>query len=153
MFGYGDTMSPLPISQPPPQAAELRRWLLDDLQDLQRLRERLLAAMVEHRLITTATLDDRADQVVLVASELATNALRHGLPPSIVRLLLADGCFVLDIADHDMQAFPQLRDVEPLDSGGRGLHLARQLSLDVGWYATGDAKHIWASFPAVTQAA
>jgi hypothetical protein len=57
---------------------------------------------------------------------------------------------VLDIADHDMQAFPQLRDVEPTDSGGRGLHLARQLSLDVGWYATVDAKHIWASFPAVT---
>lgn len=95
-------------------------------------------------------LDDRADRVLLVASELATNALIHGLPPSVVRLLLADGCFVLDIADHDMQAFPQLRDVEPTDSGGRGLHLARQLSLDVGWYATVDAKHIWASFSAVT---
>ncbi|MER7278647.1 ATP-binding protein [Dactylosporangium sp. NPDC000244] len=145
-------MTTLSVSPPPPVTTELRRWVIADVAELHGLRRALLDALTTRHLVAAPALDDRADRVLLVASELATNALVHGLPPSVVRLLLADGCFVLDIADHDMQAFPQLRDVEPLDSGGRGLHLARQLSLEVGWYATEDAKHIWASFPAVTAA-
>ncbi|WP_433222239.1 ATP-binding protein [Dactylosporangium sp. CS-047395] len=143
-------MTTLSVSPPPPATSELRRWVITNVRELQALREALLDTLMQRRLIVTPALDDRADRVLLVASELATNALIHGLPPSVVRLLEADDCFVLDIADHDMQALPELRDVEPFDSGGRGLHLARQLSLDVGWYATTEAKHIWASFPAVT---
>jgi len=140
----------LSVSPPPPATTELRRWVIADVRELHGLRQALLDALTSRHLIAAPALDDRADRVLLVASELATNALIHGLPPSEIRLLLADGCFVLDIADHDMGTMPELRDVEPHDSGGRGLHLARQLSLDVGWYATIDAKHIWASFPAAT---
>lgn len=140
-------MSLLPTSPPPPPTRELRRWVLDDIGHLPGLRGQLLTALVEHGLIASEALDDRADRVLLVATELATNALKHGLPPSLVRLLLADGCFILDIADHDMTTVPELREVHPLDSGGRGLFLARQMALDVGWYATGAAKHIWATFP------
>ncbi|GAA3304206.1 hypothetical protein GCM10020218_103320 [Dactylosporangium vinaceum] len=121
--------------------------MLDDLGRMQGLRDEVLAELHRHQLITSDGFDDRADRVLLVVTELASNALLHGLPPSIVRLLVADDCFVLDIADHDLAAIPQLRDVEPLGSGGRGLFLARQMALDVGWYATATAKHIWASFP------
>ena len=31
-------------------------------------------------------------------------------------------------------------------AGGVGLHLARQLSLDVGWYRTESVKTVWATF-------
>ncbi|GAA3284468.1 hypothetical protein GCM10020218_042700 [Dactylosporangium vinaceum] len=138
------------VSPLPPVTTELRSWIITNVRELHGLREALLETLEARHLVAAPAFDDRADRVLLVASELATNALVHGLPPSVVRLLLADDCFLIDIADHDMQAVPELRDVEPYDSGGRGLHLARQLSLDVGWYATADAKHIWASFPAVT---
>jgi serine/threonine-protein kinase RsbW len=93
------------------------------------------------------SLDDIPERVVLVATELATNALRHGLPPTIIRLLTYDDHFVLDVADHDLASVPELADTRPLGASGRGLQLAGALSLDVGWYATDGTKHIWASFP------
>ncbi|GLK99282.1 hypothetical protein GCM10017581_010230 [Dactylosporangium matsuzakiense] len=130
-----------------PSASEVRQWVLDHVWRMQRLRDELLLELLRHRLITSERFDDRADRVLLVVTELASNALLHGLPPSIVRLLVDDDCFVLDIADHDLETIPQLRDIDPLGSGGRGLYLARQMALDVGWYATATAKHIWASFP------
>ncbi|MFC0004910.1 ATP-binding protein [Micromonospora siamensis] len=140
-------MGQLRTSPPTPQATEIERWELTSGAELRTLRASLHKALTGEVLADGASLEDIPEAVVLVATELATNALVHGLPPTTVRLLRADDCFILDVADHDLTTIPELADTRPLGSGGRGLQLARAFSLDVGWYATEGTKHIWASFP------
>lgn len=139
-------MAPLPPSPPPPRATLLTRWTLSSPSELRTLRASLHEALTGNDLVAGEHLDEIPELVVLVATELATNALRHGLPPTVVSLLAAEDCFILDVADHDLSTTPEPAEFQPFDSGGRGLQLAEALSLAVGWYATDDAKHIWASF-------
>ncbi|MET9300756.1 MULTISPECIES: ATP-binding protein [Micromonospora] len=139
-------MGQLRTSPPPPQATELEQWVLDSPEDLRGLRASLRDALNRHGLVQGEDLDEVPHLVVLVATELASNALRHGRPPTIVTLLTTDDRFLLDVADHDVSSVPELTDISPTDSGGRGLFLAQSVSLDVGWYATGKTKNIWASF-------
>ena len=139
-------MGQLRTSPPPPQATELEQWVLDSPEDLRGLRASLRDALNRHGLVQGEDLDEVPHLVVLVATELASNALRHGRPPTIVTLLTTDDRFLLDVADHDVSTVPELTDISPTDSGGRGLFLAQSVSLDVGWYATGKTKNIWASF-------
>ncbi|MBY8871703.1 ATP-binding protein [Micromonospora sp. PLK6-60] len=140
-------MGELRTSPPPPAATEIQRWELTSGAELRGLRASLHKALTGRVLKEGEELDHIPEQVVLVATELATNALVHGLPPTTVRLLEAADCFVLDVADHDLSTTPEMADTRPLGSGGRGLQLARAFSLDVGWYATDTSKHIWATFP------
>ncbi|MEE3919450.1 ATP-binding protein [Micromonospora sp. BRA006-A] len=133
-------------SPPPPQATELEQWVLDSPEDLRGLRASLRDALNRHGLVQGENLDEVPHLVVLVATELASNALRHGRPPTIVTLLTTDDRFLLDVADHDVSSVPELTDISPTDSGGRGLFLAQSVSLDVGWYATEKTKNIRASF-------
>ncbi|KAB1908722.1 ATP-binding protein [Micromonospora tulbaghiae] len=139
-------MGQLRTSPPPPQASELERWVLDSPEDLRGLRAWLREALNRHGLVQGEDLDEVPHLVVLVATELASNALRHGRPPTLITLLATDDQFLLDVADHDVSSVPELTDISPTDSGGRGLFLAQSVSLDVGWYATDKTKNIWASF-------
>ncbi|MEU4788924.1 ATP-binding protein [Micromonospora tulbaghiae] len=139
-------MGQLRTSPPPPQASELERWMLDSPEDLRGLRASLREALNRHGLVQGEDLDEVPHLVVLVATELASNALRHGRPPTLITLLATDDQFLLDVADHDVSSVPELTDISPTDSGGRGLFLAQSVSLDVGWYATDKTKNIWASF-------
>ncbi|WP_374537240.1 ATP-binding protein [Micromonospora aurantiaca (nom. illeg.)] len=139
-------MGQLRTSPPPPQASELEQWVLDSPEDLRGLRASLRDALNRHGLVQGADLDEVPHLVVLVATELASNALRHGRPPTIITLLATDDRFLLDVADHDVSSVPELTDIHPMDSGGRGLFLAQSVSLDVGWYGTEKTKNIWASF-------
>nr|WP_233585695.1 ATP-binding protein [Micromonospora sp. BL1] len=120
--------------------------MLDSPEDLRGLRASLREALNRHGLVQGEDLDEVPHLVVLVATELASNALRHGRPPTIITLLATDDRFLLDVADHDVSSVPELTDISPTDSGGRGLFLAQSVSLDVGWYATEKTKNIWASF-------
>ncbi|MCX4474637.1 hypothetical protein C5N14_14525 [Micromonospora sp. MW-13] len=140
-------MRSLRTSPPPPRATELRCWALSTGAELRNLRASLHEALTGHALAEGEELDGIPERVVLVATELATNALLHGLPPTTVRLLRGEEVFILDVADRDLSTVPELADIRPLGAGGRGLQLARAFSLAVGWYATEDTKHIWASFP------
>jgi serine/threonine-protein kinase RsbW len=137
----------LQTSPPPPDAEELYVWVLDDTTQLRQLRSALQQALTGHPLVAGDSLGDVPERMVLVATELATNAINHGRPPTEVRLLRTPDCFVLDVADRDLSTVPELADTRPLHAGGRGLQLARSFSLEVGWYATASTKHIWATFP------
>jgi hypothetical protein len=92
-------------------------------------------------------LDDVPEKMILVATELATNALRHGRPPTVVSLFRLGDHFVLDVADHDPEILPEYAEARPPGAGGLGLKLAREFSLDIGWFVTDNTKHIWAKFP------
>ncbi|GAA1596462.1 ATP-binding protein [Actinoplanes couchii] len=122
-------------------------WVLDSADQLRILRAGLIEALNEHATAPRESLADIPDRMILVATELATNAIRHGRPPTVIRLLRTRDQFVLDVADHDLATVPELADTRPVNAGGRGLHLAQALALTVGWYATDTTKHIWATFP------
>jgi len=135
-------MGRLRTSHLPAQAVELQQWLLSEPDELRSLRTGLYKALADHRLA-----EDGSGPIVLVATELASNALRHGLPPAVVRLLKGDGRFFLEVADRDLASVPKLAEAHPAVGGGRGLHIARSLAQDVCWYASERSKHVWASFP------
>jgi two-component sensor histidine kinase len=136
-------------SAPHATAVELHAWRLDSFAQLRKLRAALREAVVEEPAVVSPDVDlgDVFDRMAVVATELATNALRHGLPPTVVRLLREDDHLILDVADHDLQAQPRLDVNRPLGAGGLGLQLTRTFAIDVGWYITADTKHVWASFP------
>lgn len=137
-------MTSLPAPVPYPQAAEICSWTLGTFSDLRNLRAGLRAAVTPA--IRTGP-SDAVDRMALVVTELATNALRHGLPPTVVRLLRAGDRLIIDVADHDRHAEPAVDTGRPLGAGGLGLQLTRTFALDVGWYSTEVTKHVWASFP------
>ena len=134
-------------AQPPPAMTELRSWVLDSPEQLSTLRADLHEALTGQPLPVGAELDEVPEKVVLVATELATNGLRHGLPPTIVRLGRTGLRFVLDVADHSPDVVPDYADDRPPGAGGLGLQLAGRIALDLGWYIDADTKHVWAEFP------
>jgi signal transduction histidine kinase len=142
-----DGMASLPVSPPHAEAVELHRWILDSYDELRGLRVSLHEVITNGVVSASDRLDDVFDRMAVVATELATNALRHGLPPTVVRLLRAGDHLVLDVADHDLGAPPELVDDRPLGDGGLGLQLTQTFAVDIGWYTTDATKHVWASFP------
>ncbi|MFI5932958.1 ATP-binding protein [Actinoplanes sp. NPDC051494] len=140
-------MKQLRTSPPPPDAEELRVWVLESVDQLRALRVGLIDALNAYTPEAHDALADVPDRMVLVVTELATNALKYGIPPTTVRLMRTRDEFVLDVADHDLTAIPELAHTRPLNAGGRGLHIANAFALDVGWYASSTTKHIWAAFP------
>lgn len=138
-------MALLSPSHPPP-VVEIQSWVLDSPTELKVLRASLYRAITGHDFPRYAQLDDVPEKLVLVATELATNALRHGLPPTIVKLGRAGPRFILDVADHEPQVAPTLADDRAPGRGGLGLKLAQKLALDLGWYVVDGTKHVWAEF-------
>jgi serine/threonine-protein kinase RsbW len=152
--GHHDGMDQqLVTSPPPPEASELHAWVLNTSTELKHLRAGLREALTEHGLSLNDHGSQTAESMLLVATELATNGIKHGRPPTVVRLLRTREHFVLDVADHDLSTVPELAHTRPINAGGRGLLLAMKMSLKVGWYAGQETKHIWASFPTTESAA
>lgn len=141
-------MSLLLLRAPPEHACLLLSWGLTSGQDLRQVRIELRHFFAGNQQGDQPEGDDVAGSIGLVATELGGNALRHGLPPIVVRLLRDDDCYILDVRDHDPHHAPVPGDA-PLQTGagGRGLHIARSLARQLCWYKTEGAKHVWASFP------
>lgn len=135
----------LPSALPPTRFLPVRRWVLDAAGELNGLRQGL-AAEINTRAGAPADrlLGEVADDLVLVASELATNGIRHGRPPTIVELFQDGADFLLTVADHDVSSEPRIVGDRPPGEGGFGLQIARRLARDVGWYRTDTVKVIWA---------
>ena len=89
--------------------------------------------------------DDRGD-LVLVASELATNAIRHGRPPVTLELRRQTQAVRLDVHDGDPTE-PVLTAATADVESGRGLAIVRALADSVAVeQVTGDGKILRASF-------
>ena len=94
-----------------------------DLGDLPSLRRQIGSFAIEGGLS-----GPRTEETVLAVNEVATNAVRHGQPPSTVRGWYAEGEIIVEVSDagegiHDTLA-GQLPP-EPETPGGRGLWLTR----------------------------
>jgi anti-sigma regulatory factor (Ser/Thr protein kinase) len=90
------------------------------------------------------------DEVRLVASELATNAVRHAKTPFAVTIHRSNGEFTISVRDWSA-AVPVARTSAHLADGGRGLMLVDALS--VAWgvaVKTDGGKSVWARFRTTT---
>ncbi len=130
----------------PPPVAELARWTLNDYGELRPLRTALQHVMNTHNPLSGPILDDVTERMTIVVTELATNALRHAGPPTVIRLSRTTTAFVLDVADQRPSAPPQIAERRPAAAGGHGLKLTTELAHDCGWYPDEDTKHVWALF-------
>lgn len=139
-------MPSIPLAPLPQHLETVQTWTLGSVSELSGLRAELVEALVESHPEHAAAHAELLDGMVLVCSELATNAIEHGHPPTVVRLL-SDGILVLDVMDHDPAGIPAIARGRGAGEGGLGLVLADLLAERVGWYPGDDTKHIWASFP------
>lgn len=121
--------------------------VLDDAAQLRDLRASLYATLIGEPMPADGVLDAIPEKMALVATELATNALKHARPPIEVRLHRTERLFVLNVIDHDVDDLPVARQASPSTPGGLGLHLADDLAGDLGWYVEDHTKHVWAQFP------
>ena len=137
----------LRASRPPHGFEVVRTWVLDTTHELSLLRAELQREL-SVGLGPLQELHSIAHDMVLVASELATNALRHGIPPTIVQLLRERDTYLLDVADHDLSTEPMIAGAREPGHGGFGLQIARSVAVDVAWYTADVTKHVWARFPA-----
>ena len=80
--------------------------------------------------------------LLLAASELVTNAIRHGRAPVQLRLRSTSEGIVLEVHDGS-SVLPQRRDAAPDASSGRGLYLVEAVSASWGVRPTGNGKTIW----------
>jgi anti-sigma regulatory factor (Ser/Thr protein kinase) len=70
---------------------------------------------------------EMTETALLLVSELATNAIRHGAPPVRLSLRLHDDRLRVEVTDSS-PALPELGDPGPEQTGGRGLQIVQQLA-------------------------
>ncbi len=129
--------TPLPQVAAPAGGELLGTWVLETTAELRVLRAGVHQVVHGPRSVS--------GPVALVASELATNALRHGTPPATVTLRHGVATYVLDVADGAVDAVPVLAARRPLGEGGFGLYVVGRLADEVGWYLADGRKHVWAA--------
>jgi anti-sigma regulatory factor (Ser/Thr protein kinase) len=87
------------------------------------------------------------DDVRLVVSELATNAMVHAHTPFTVALQSVKELVRLEVFDGS-HVGPVLRRARALDTGGRGVAIVKALSRDWGVIDRPGGKSVWAEFSA-----
>ncbi len=86
------------------------------------------------------------DDVVLVVSELVTNAVTHaGTAPITFELLLDEAGLRVSVTDASHTP-PELQDAAPGEEHGRGVSLVELLAAHWGMESTADGKRVWAAF-------
>lgn len=107
----------------------------------------MVAAQLEHW-----ELHDPDGSIVLLASELVTNAVRHAGTPVEVTMAVADGTVEIGVADSDPRVVPELRPGElPEPTGlsswqaesGRGLFLVNAIADEWGTEHLARGKQVW----------
>ncbi|MDP9444083.1 MAG: ATP-binding protein [Actinomycetota bacterium] len=86
--------------------------------------------------------EESVDAVVLLTSELVTNAARHAPPPLELTLAGDDSGVRVSVDDSD-PALPQPQRPDLERDGGRGLWLVELLATAWGYHRTDAGKQIW----------
>lgn len=133
----------VPAARPPQHYELVHEWTLESSSDVRTVRTEIAA-----RAVATGDWDPDApevlDRLVLVCSELASNALIHARPPVCASLQTSPSRFLVDVSDDVLGTSPVLAR-QPVE-GGLGLALTSALASSSGWYVEGGRKHVWATF-------
>lgn len=106
------------------------------------------------RLVGSGIGDDEplTETLVLIVSELVTNAVVHTGCPAVLRMAFAAGGGVrVEVADTSDRP-PRPRHAQGDDTNGRGLELVDGLADRWGWQPEGAGKSIWCEVDRVTPA-
>lgn len=83
-----------------------------------------------------------AETLILLISELVTNAVVHTGCPAVLRMLFGEPGVRVEVTDASDRA-PARRQAGGEDTGGRGLELVDGLADRWGWQREGAGKRIW----------
>ncbi|HEY5874406.1 MAG TPA: ATP-binding protein [Ilumatobacteraceae bacterium] len=109
----------------------------DDVADVGRARD-----YAEHVLRHTPHGAPARAEIVLVVSELVTNAIRHAGGHGALRLVVGLDGVRIQVDDHQPRLRPRSTDVN--QNGGRGLALVAAISARWGVVTRHDGKTVWA---------
>ena len=111
-----------------------------EVESVPRARHFVCTHLIDQRLLYLV------EDVRLVVSELATNAVRHANTPFAVTLEQVDQSVLLTVTDGS-PAPPVRLSTDLLDTSGHGLSIVALVSRDWGVIQlSGEAKSVWASF-------
>lgn len=133
-----DDVAVLLARVPEGEAPVTASWQLGAEADAVSRARRFVAATLAQWGIT----GDRLDEVVLVASELATNALVHGRFPARLRCCRTDRRLILEAWDAGA-IVPRRRHPTAEDEHGRGLQVVEALADQWGTRSTRSGKCVW----------
>ena len=77
----------------------------------------------------------RLDDLELIASELVTNAVRHGLEPLVMAVTTAGSAATITVSNAASSSRPHLLPADPMRLLGHGLRLVDALSSHWHWQA------------------
>jgi len=89
--------------------------------------------------------EDAIEQAILVIDELASNAVRHGSPPSSLHIADQDGRWIVIVTDSAPDRLPTPARERPAGQGGYGLYLIADLTAAHGVHLDTDRKTVWVS--------
>jgi signal transduction histidine kinase/DNA-binding response OmpR family regulator len=89
---------------------------------------------------------DTISNVALVATELVTNAIRHGSAPIQIHVRLDEAGIVVEVSDG-AHGRPLARNLDPSSIDGRGLHLIDAVGTEMGSRTIGAGKAVWCLVP------
>ncbi|MCU1595062.1 MAG: histidine kinase [Frankiales bacterium] len=130
------------VDQSAGQESSLSLRITGDVSEVQQVRHE-----VERMLRQWGAPTDLTDDVILLVSELVTNAVLYGAPPVDLRLRLGRDHLVLEVQDRAAYLPRRLRPTEE-DEHGRGLQLTALLASRWGTRPTHDGKVVWCLFSA-----
>jgi anti-sigma regulatory factor (Ser/Thr protein kinase) len=88
------------------------------------------------------------EDLLLVVSELVTNAVVHGAEPIVVTVVRAPERVRVEVTDGLSEASPHTNRAAPDAETGRGLSVVTRLACAWGWRASpGRGKTVWAEVP------
>ncbi|WP_104526004.1 ATP-binding protein [Blastococcus atacamensis] len=131
-------------ARPPHAFTEVWCQELGGLGELAALRARLRASMTGTPTVQDPERDHWSEQLVLIADELTSNALRHGGAPVAAVLARRDDQWLIAVRDAAAEVPPSPAQGRDPGLGGFGLYLVADLSTAHGWYAEPGAKTAWA---------
>lgn len=129
----------------PPGFTELWCQELTSLAELAGLRSRLRATMTGSPTVERPQEELWSERMVLVADELASNALRHGGTPVAAALSRAGDEWLVAVSDSAAGVPPTPAHGRDPGKGGFGLYLVADLATRHGWTTVGRGqKTAWA---------